>query len=403
MSGLRGEAAIVGIAEWRAERRPSSGPMFTLEQWARLTREALDDAGLRPEEVDGICATGIRESDSFVPSTITEYLGIEVNFAETVDLGGASCAAMVWRAAAAIELGIANVVVIAAPSWPSPRRPAPGGRDGAANFARYGASSANYGSPQAEFDIPYGNLAQNAGYAQIANRYGAVHGYDPEALAKIAVDQRAGANRNPNAVFRDQPITVEDVINSPMIADPLHMLEIVMPCAGGAALVIAGPEAAERSKNRPVKIAGFGERVLHKTPTYARDLLETPLLPAADAAFEMAGRKREDVDLIDVYDCYTITVLMTIEDAGFCPRGEGQAFVREHDLSFRGDFPCNPYGGQLGFGQAGLAGGMSHITDGARQIMRRAGEHQVADADIAFITGNGGLMSEQVALILEGG
>ena len=402
MPGLRGEAAIVGISEWRSERRPSSPPMFTLEQWARLTREALDDAGLQPEEVDGICATGIREADSFVPSTITEYLGIEVNFAETVDLGGASCAAMVWRAAAAIELGIANVVVIAAPSWPSPRPPAPSGRDGAANFARYGASSANYGSPQAEFDIPYGNLAQNAGYAQIANRYGAAYGYDPAALAKIAVDQRAGANRNPNAVFRDQPITVEDVLNSPMIADPLHMLEIVMPCAGGAAIVVAGPEAAERSKHRPVKIAGFGERVLHKTPTYARDLLETPLLPAADAAFEMAGRKRGDVDLIDVYDCYTITVLMTIEDAGFCPRGEGQAFVREHDLTFRGDFPVNPYGGQLGFGQAGLAGGMSHITDGARQIMRRAGEHQVAGADVAFITGNGGLMSEQVALILEG-
>ena len=399
MPGLTGNAAIVGIAEWKPERRPASPPMFTLEQWARLTREALDDAGLSPADVDGICATNIRESDSFVPSTITEYLGLEVNFAEVVDLGGASCAAMVWRAAAAIELGVANVVVIAAPSWPSPRPPNP---PAGPSSWRFGASSANYGSPQAEFDIPYGNVAQNCGYAQIATRYGAQYGYDPEALAKIAVDQRVSANHNPAAVFHDNPISIEDVINSPMIADPLHMLEIVMPCFGGAALVVASKEVAQRVSNRPSWITGFGERVLHKTPTYAADLLETALLPAAESAFAMSGRTRADVDLIDVYDCYTITVLMTIEDSGFCARGEGQQFVREHDLSFAGDFPCNPFGGQLGFGQAGLAGGMSHITDAARQLMRRADTHQVADADVAFVTGNGGLMSEQVALILEG-
>ena len=399
MPGLTGNAAIVGIAEWKPERRPTAPPIFTLEQWAQLTREALDDAGLSPADVDGICATNIRESDSFVPSTITEYLGLEVNFAEVVDLGGASCAAMVWRAAAAIELGVANVVVIAAPSWPSPRPPNP---PAGPSSWRFGASSANYGSPQAEFDIPYGNVAQNCGYAQIATRYGAQYGYDPAALAKIAVDQRVSANHNPAAVFHDNPITVDDVINSPMIADPLHMLEIVMPCFGGAALIVASKEVAQRASNRPVWITGFGERVLHKTPTYAADLLETALLPAAESAFQMSGRTRADVNLIDVYDCYTITVLMTIEDSGFCPRGEGQRFVREHDLSFAGDFPCNPYGGQLGFGQAGLAGGMSHITDAARQLMRRSEGHQVPDADVAFVTGNGGLMSEQVALILEG-
>lgn len=397
--GLRGEAAVVGLAEWKPERRPTMPPIFSLEQWARLTREALDDAGLDPSDVDGICATNIGESDSFVPSTITEYLGIEVNFAEVVDLGGASCAAMVWRAAAAIELGIANVVVIAAPSWPTSRPPNP--PPGPSSW-RFGASSAKFGSPQAEFDIPYGNVAQNCGYAQIAMRYGSQYGYDAEALAKIAVDQRISTNHNPAAVFHDAPITVEDVIHSPMIADPLHMLEIVMPCAGGAALVVAGREHSRRSRHRPVWVTGFGERVLHKTPTYAADLLETALLPAADAAFSMAGRTRAEIDLIDVYDCYTITVLMTIEDSGFCPRGEGQAFVREHDLSFRGDFPCNPHGGQLGFGQAGLAGGMSHISGAARQIMHRAEGHQVADANKAFVTGNGGLMSEQVALILEG-
>ena len=400
--GLNGGAAIVGIAEWKPERRPTAPPIFTLEQWAQLAKEALDDAGIDPREVDGIGATGIRESDSFVPSTITEYLGLEVNFAETADLGGASCAALVWRAAAAIELGIANVVVIAAPSWPSPRPPQPPADSAASAAWRYGASSPNYGSPQAEFDIPYGNVAQNCGYAQIANRYAAAYGWDPAALAKIAVDQRVSANHNPAAVFHDVPITIDDVLNSPMIADPIHMLEIVMPCVGGSAIVVASEEVAKRSRNRPAWITGFGERVLHKTPTYAADLLDTALLPAANTAFDMAGRSRADVDLISVYDCYTITVLMTLEDSGFCARGEGQQFVREHDLSYAGDFPCNPYGGQLGFGQAGLAGGMSHIVDAARQLMRRADSHQVMDADTAFVTGNGGLMSEQVALILEG-
>ena len=106
--------------------------------------------------------------------------------------------------------------------------------------------------------------------------------------------------------------------------------------------------------------------------------------------------------MISVYDCYTITVLMTLEDAGFCAKGEGARFIRSHDLTYRGDFPCNTHGGQLSFGQAGLAGGMSHVLDGARQVMGRGGAAQVADCNTAFVSGNGGIMSEQVALILRG-
>jgi acetyl-CoA acetyltransferase len=222
-------------------------------------------------------------------------------------------------------------------------------------------------------------------------------------MAKIAVDQRRNACSNPAAVFHGKPISVDDVLASPMIADPLHQLEIVMPVYGGAALVVAGPQWHERGRHRPVRITGCGEHVEFKTPTYAADLLRTAVGPAAARAFGMAGIGPRDVDLVSIYDCYTITVLLALEDAGFCDRGTGAAFIKDHDLTFRGDFPCNTHGGQLSFGQPGMAGGMSHVCEAARQLMRRAGANQVADCDTAFVTGNGGVMSEQVALVLQGG
>ena len=396
--GLQGTAAIIGMAEWKPERRPPNPRGLSIEQWGALAKAALADAGIDPREVDGICTGGIRESASFVPSTVAEYLGMAVNFAEFVDLGGATAAGMVWRAAAAIELGIANVVLCVTPSSPGPLAPG----QAPPTALGYGASSDRFGSPQAEFDIPYGNVAQNCGYAMIAQRYAHTYGYDPLALAKIAVDQRTNACATPDAIFYGQPITAEDVLNSPMIADPIHLLEIVMPVSGGAAVVVASADIARRAKHRPVWVSGFGEHVAFKTPTYAEDLMRTPIGPASDQAFAMAGVARREIDMVSIYDCYTITVLMTLEDAGFCAKGEGARFIRSHDLTYRGDFPCNTHGGQLSFGQAGLAGGMSHVLDGARQVMGRAGAAQVADCNTAFVSGNGGIMSEQVALILRG-
>jgi acetyl-CoA acetyltransferase len=306
---------------------------------------------------------------------------------------------MVWRAAAAVELGVCDAVLAVVPGSASVPRseksppPAP-------NW--YGASSNTYGSPQAEFDIPYGNVGQNAPYAQIAQRYAAEFGYDPAAVAKIAVDQRTNACAHPGAVFHGSPITVDDVLASPMIADPIHMLETVMRVHGGVGVLIANADIARRSRHRPVWIMGFGEHIAFKTPTYADDLLCTPIARAADKAFAMSGLSRSDVDVASIYDCYTITVLMSLEDAGFCAKGKGMSWLSEHDLTFRGDFPLNTAGGQLSFGQAGMAGGMHHVVDGARQIMGRAGDAQVRDCHTAFVTGNGGIMSEQVALLMRG-
>jgi acetyl-CoA acetyltransferase len=400
--GLRGEAAIVGYVELPPQRLSKASPApFTLEQWAELSADALADAGLTGDVVDGIVTSHLAESEIFVPSTIAEYLGVGANFAELVDLGGASAAGMVWRAAAAVELGLCDVVLCVLPARyitpMSDRKP-----KALSDAVFFGSSSNQFGSPQAEFEIPYGNLGQNGPYGQVAQRYGAVYGYDERAMAKIVVDQRVNANHTDGAIWRDKPLTVDDVLASPVIADPLHMLEIVMPCVGGAAVVVGGADIARRARNRPVWIRGFGEHVPFKTPTYAADLLQTPIAKAADTAFSMTGLRREDMDMVSIYDCYTITVLLSLEDAGFCEKGKGMGFVAEHDLTFRGDFPLNTAGGQLGFGQAGLAGGMHHVCDATRQIMGRAGAAQVADCHRAFVSGNGGILSEQTTLILEG-
>ncbi|MGV0579402.1 thiolase family protein [Mycolicibacterium elephantis] len=400
--GLRGEAAIVGYVELPPERMNKAGPApFTLEQWAELSAAALADAGLPAELVNGIVTSHLGESEIFVPSTIAEYLGVGANFAELVDLGGASAAAMVWRAAAAVELGLCDVVLCALPAryitHMSEKKPKP-----LVDAVFFGSSSNQYGSPQAEFEIPYGNLGQNGPYGQVATRYGAVYGYDERAMAKIVVDQRVNANHTEGAIWKDTPLTIDDVLASPVIADPLHMLEIVMPCVGGAAVVVANADIAGRARNRPVWIKGFGEHVPFKTPTYAADLLHTPMAQAAETAFAMTGLARQDMDMVSIYDCYTITVLLSLEDAGFCDKGKGMQFVADHDLTFRGDFPLNTAGGQLGFGQAGLAGGMHHVCDATRQIMGRAQAAQVADCHRAFVSGNGGILSEQTALILEG-
>ncbi|MGJ3507980.1 thiolase family protein [Enemella sp. A6] len=399
MAGLRGRAAILGIAELPAERKQTRPPQFTLDQWAHLSKMVLDDAGVPASAVNGLVTHGVAESDMFAPATLAEYLGIAVDYGERVDLGGATAAGMVWRAAAAVELGLCDLVLVVVPGsmiLPTSQRTPP------KPPSWVGASSDKFGSPQAEFEIPYGNLGQNGPYAQIAQRYAHEYGYDPRATAKIAVDQRTNACAHPGAIFHGKPITVDDVLASPMIADPIRMLDVVMRVQGGAAVLVGGVEWTRRSKHRPVWVTGLGEHIAFKTPTYAEHLLQTPIKRAADKAFEMSGVTRDDIDIASIYDCYTITVLMTLEDAGFAPKGEGMQWVLEHDLTHRGDFPLNTAGGQLSFGQAGMAGGMHHVVDAARQIMRRADQAQVPKCDTGFVTGNGGIMSEQVALILRG-
>ncbi len=384
---LKRSAAIVGIGELKPSRHPDGRPV--LELLAEVARLAIADAGLEKGDVDGLLvAPPLGEHALMWPSVLAEYLQLRPGFAETVDLGGASACGMVWRAAAAIAAGLCRAAVCVTgdvldpESFYSPR----GGRP-----ARL---------PAREFESPYGPMGANSGYAMIAMRHMHEFGTTARQLAKVAVDQRTNANANPDALFFDRPLTIEEVLASPLVCDPLHLYEIVMPCTGAAAVLVAAPDIARRSPHRPVWLLGAAEKVTHMSLAQAPSLTTSPVAYTAPRAFQMAGVTPADIDLVSVYDCYTITVIVTLEDAGFCPKGRGGPFVEEHDLTYRGDLPLNTHGGQLSFGQAGLAGGMSHVTEAARQLQGRAGQRQVRDCQLAFVNGNGGIMSEEVSLVL---
>ncbi|BCN27244.1 thiolase family protein [Vibrio alfacsensis] len=401
--GLKGTAAIVGAAQYKPEKYQTAPQMFHLEQVADLGRQAVLDAGLSMKDIDGLVLHGpqFHEASIFVPAMAAEYLGVEVNFAEVVDLGGCSSVGMVWRAAAAIEMGLCQAVLCVIPARMAPFAP---GEDLSwmAEAMRYGGHSTAFGAPEAEFDLPYGHVGQNTGYAMIAQRYAAQYGYDKQAMAKIAVDQRFNAQYHPDAIFNGQTITAQDVLASKVVADPLHVLEIVMPVAGGAAVLVTSKELANRARHRPAFVKGFGERLSYKSPSYSDEMTVTPLERAAKQAFSMAGLKPSDMDAAQIYDCYTITTLLSIEDAGFCAKGEGMHFVNSHNLTFKGDFPLNTHGGQLSFGQAGSAGGMSQVIEAFHQISGRAEQRQLPSCHQVFVSGTGGVMSEQGALILQG-
>jgi acetyl-CoA C-acetyltransferase len=380
---LKGKAAAIGIGELKPMKDP--GDATALGLMAKVAAEAIADAGLEKNDIDGFLV-GVPFSDpGFIyPASAAEVLGIRTRMLNQVDIGGASPAGMIWRAAAAIDAGMCNAVLCIV-----------------ADLNRAGDQRPPTVSVQREFEAPYGNIGANCGYAMIANRHMFEYGTKPEQMAKVAVDQRANALKNPLATFNDKPLTIAEVLGSRMIVDPLHLYEIVSPCSGGSAVVVASPEIARRTKNPPVWLLGAGEYANHSTITYAPSLTESPIKTAADAAFAMAGVSRDDLDFVCPYDCYTITVVVTLEDAGFCKKGQGGRFVEEHDLTWKGDFPCNTHGGQLSFGQPGLGGGMSHVTEAIRQLMGRGGERQVKNAKLGYVNGNGGIMSEQVSLVLE--
>lgn len=382
---IKGKGAVVGFAETKPQK--SSGEKTALGLIGEVARDAIADAGLEKQEIDGLL-TGIAFGDYSVlwPSVVAEYLHLQPRYFNQVELGGASAAGMVWRAAAAIEAGMCNnVLCVVGDTWGNRTlalKPPP--------FPRM----------DAEFDAPYGLIAANPGYALIAKRHMYEFGTTPQQMAKVAVDQRKNACKNPAALFGNKEITIDDVLNSRMIVDPLHLLEIVSPCAGGGAFIVTSAERAKKGPHRPVYLLGAGEAGGHCSITRAESLTTSLVKPAAESAFRMAGVSPQDMHFVQPYDCYTITVIVTLEDAGFCKKGEGGKFVEEHDLSYKGDFPCNTHGGQLSFGQPGLAGGMSHVIEGVRQLMGRGGERQVQNATIGYVNGNGGIMSEQCSVIL---
>jgi acetyl-CoA acetyltransferase len=379
-------ALITGVGEVAPQRDPGGHSVVDLVLTA--SRDAIVDAGLMPADVDGLLvAPTLRGAPVTLSSMIAEYLGLRPTYTDLVDIGGATAAGMIWRATAAIAAGACTAVLCVLGEAVDPKL-----------FYQRGAQW--FGLPGAEFDRPYGPMGANSGYALIAQRHAYEFGTTDEQRAKVAVDQRTNACANPRALFHGQPITVDDVLASPLVVDPLHLLEIVRPCSGASAFVVTGPGRGTTSDRPEVALLGFGEKVAHASLTQAASLTTSPVRDAATAAFAMAGVGPGDVDLVSVYDCYTITVIVTLEDAGFCEKGQGGPFVADRDLTFTGDLPLNTHGGQLSYGQPGLAGGATHVSEAVYQLRGEAGRRQVRDCKLAYVNGNGGMMSEQCSLVL---
>lgn len=379
---MSNQAAIVGIGELPPVRRTRG--KATLDMIAEVSALAVADAGLEPAAIDGLLVgPQVGETPQHVPATVAEYLGLQPTMSNVVDLGGASGAGMAWRAAAAIAAGMCETVLCVLGNVREEVPPRSPNRN-----------------PIRDFDVPFGASGANIAYALIARRHMHEYGTTSAQLAAAVVAQRENAQRNPAAVFYGQPLTVEEVLASPMVVDPLHMYEVVMPCAGGAAFVVTSAKRARSLSKAPVTIAGAGEKITHRAITCAPDLTVGPLKDAIARAYAQAEVGPKQMDLLSLYDCYSIMLAVTVEDAGFCRKGEGGPWLAEHDLTWAGDHPLNTHGGQLSCGQADLAGGMSHITEAVRQLRHGVPERQVSGAEWALVTGNGATMSEATALVL---
>lgn len=379
---MTNQAAIVGIGELPPVRRTYG--QATLDMLAEVSALAVADAGLEPAAIDGLLVgPQVGETPQHVPATVSEYLGLKPTMSNVVDLGGASGAGMAWRAAAAIAAGMCETVLCVLGNVREEVPPRSPNRN-----------------PIRDFDVPFGASGANTSYALIARRHMHKYGTTSAQLAAAVVAQRENAQRNPAAIFYGKPLTIEEVLASPMVVDPLHMYEVVMPCAGGAAFVVTSAERARTLPQAPVTIAGAGEKITHRAISCAPDLTVGPLKGAIARAYTQAGVGPKQIDLLSLYDCYSIMLAITVEDAGFCRKGEGGPWLAEHDLTWAGDQPLNTHGGQLSFGQADLAGGMSHITEAVRQLRHDVPERQISGAEWALVTGNGATMSEATALVL---
>jgi acetyl-CoA acetyltransferase len=373
---MRGQTAIIGIGELPTQRTYPGRSMYGL--CAEAARIAIADAGLTKADIDGL----VVEGGNTAPASMADYLQIRPNYSVGVSMQGASGATSVTTAAAAINAGLCTyaLIVMGSARDNQPERP-PGARPA-------GGPGGGAGSVGAEFEAPFGP-AQGAGtgYALMYQRHMYEYGTKPEQMAKLAVDQRFNALKNPNSAFQGVPITIDDVLNSRYVNEPLHLLECVMPSAGAAACIVTSADRAKSGPHRPVYVLGAGLEQANAQIWQTEKITTTPARVSAQRAYQMSGYGPRDIQFAEFYDCYTILIAMTIEDAGLAPKGEVGPFYESTDTTYKGTFPINTDGGQISSGQPGLAGGFRHVIEAARQIMGRAGERQVARNDLCLVNG----------------
>ncbi|TWA79573.1 acetyl-CoA acetyltransferase [Azospirillum brasilense] len=386
MIDLSGKAAIAGVFESPRRDAPRVHP-FALQMDCILG--ALDDAGLTLKDVDGLCAASgdwAEGGSTMDVVELAEYIGIAPTYVNSTDVGGCSYILQAGQAAAAIATGLAEVVVIsyaACPRWWPLSSP---------SFDPF-----VFPAGPGQYEIPYAPTLIST-YGLFARRHMDLYGTTPEQLAQVAVTFREHAATNPDARLR-KPITVDDVLASPMIASPLHRLDCCVVTDGGGAVVMTSRERARDLKKPPVHLVGYGAAVARTQNSQIPDDLTTPAALSGPRAFAMAGLTPGEIDVAQIYDAFTITPMLALEDLGFCGRGESGAFVADGNLTLGGRLPTNTDGGGLSSNHPGKRG-IFTLIESVRQLRGEGPGVQVPDARIALAHGLGGTFCSAATAIL---
>ena len=384
---MRAEVAIVGCGRTPYSRAKPGEPLLTVDDYLAWAADlALQQAGMVKNDFNG---QGLGVAHAEVAHTVNwsaavaENLGLSPQVLLRADQGGASASALLIRAAAMIHAGIVDRVLVVGADTPlNIPSVAPG----------LPLSPERTRGVYWDFQGPFGVMGASAQFALVLTRYLHEHKVTPEQLGKIAVNARYHASMHPGAIYR-KPFTLQDYLDSRMLTDPIRLLDCVPIDNGGLAYIVTSAKTARTITDKPVYLRGFGEINNHYRGSRALpDITHTGYVQAAPQAMKMAGVTHRDIQFLQPYDDYPFIAMMTIEDWGFCAKGEGGRFVEEHDLHFDGDFPMSTDGGQLSGGQPGGAiGGFMPLIESVAQLRGEAGPLQVKNARIGASCGFGGI------------
>jgi len=381
---LRGAAAIAGLGVTPQGRVYGTNAIGFAVDAIRL---ALEDAGLARSDLDGLLVNpGLTWNDQGMGSfQLQQALGVrDLRLTATMNLGGATACAMIQHAAQAIAAGLCHTVACVFSDAPL-KPPSPQG-------AR-SSTGAAYGFARG-WEAAYGFFGVNAMYALVARRHMHRYGTTQDQLGAVAVAQRRWANLNPQAQMHDRPLTLDEYRASRWIVEPFHVFDCCLVSNGGLAVIVTSAERARALQKPPVYVWGMAQGHRGGDPS---DTLTSGAVLAKEPAFAMAGITLRDVDVVELYDCYTFTVIVTLEDYGFCAKGEGGAFAAEHHTGPGGTLALNTGGGQL---SSFYMWGMTPVSEAVIQLRGEGGARQVPKHDVALVSGNGGILSTHTTLVL---